>query len=56
MHCWGKPKCLRDQSVGVVSVYLLSQVCNFQDESQPGLQLVEKLATPLSDIIIGHGY
>ena len=27
-----------------------SQACNFQDESQPGLQLVEKLATPLSDI------
>ena len=28
-----------------------SQACNFQDENQPGLQLVEKLATPLSDII-----
>ena len=28
-----------------------SQACNFQDEYQPGLQLVEKLATPLSDII-----
>ena len=28
-----------------------SHACNFQGESQPGLQLVEKLITPLSDII-----
>ena len=46
MHCWGKLKSLRAQSVGEVSAYT-SHACSFQDMwkwSQPGLQ---KLAMPL---------
>ena len=38
MRCWGELKSLRGQSVGEVSA---------------GLQLVEKLATPLSTCIFG---
>ena len=41
MGCWGELKSLRSQSVGEVSAL----TCG--NESQPGLQLVQKLATPL---------
>ena len=44
MRCWGEVKSLRAQSVGEVNAY---RICG--NESQPGLQLVEKLATPLAE-------
>ena len=59
MPCWGELKSVRPQSVGEVSAYLSCVqfsgcVVSFVlldlspgNESQPHLQLVEKLATPL---------
>ena len=41
MRCWGELKSLRAQSVGEVSSY---RICG--NESQPGLQKIEKVATP----------
>ena len=48
MRCWGELKSLRPQSVGEVSAYT-NHECRFQDmwKLNAGLQLVEKLATPL---------
>ena len=51
MRCWGELKSLRAQSVGEVSAYYIVvvravfRICG--NKSQRGLQLVEKLATPL---------
>ena len=46
MLCWGELKSLTGQSVGEVSVMrAIFRICG--NESQPGLQLVEKLSTPL---------
>ena len=47
MRCWGELKSLRGQSVGKVSLVMraIFRVCG--NQSQPGLQIVEKLATPL---------
>ena len=44
MRCWGELKGLRAQSVGEVKSY---RICG--TESQPGLQLVQKLAKPLAE-------
>ena len=44
MQCWGELKSLRAQSVGEV-MRAIFRICG--NESQPGLQLVEKLATTL---------
>ena len=48
MHCWGELKGLRGQSVGEVSPYYSwVQFSGYVEmKSQPGLQIVEKLATP----------
>ena len=43
MRCWGQLKSLRARSVGEVSSY---RIC--ENESQPALQIVEKLAKPLA--------
>ena len=43
MHCWGKLKSLRARSVDEVNSY---RICG--NESQPELQIVEKLASPLA--------
>ena len=47
MRCWGELKSLRGQSVGEVRLVMraIFRICG--NESQPGLQLVEKLTTPL---------
>ena len=47
MLCWGELKSLRGQSVGEVRLVMraIFRICG--NESQPGLQLVEKLSTPL---------
>ena len=49
MRCWGELKGLRAQSDSEVSAYsgmrAIFRICG--NESQLGLQLVEKLATPL---------
>ena len=50
MRCWGELKSLRAQSVGEVSVVTLVMFRICGNESQPGLQLVEKLATPLLSV------
>ena len=42
MRCWGQLKSLTARSVGVNSY----RIC--ENESQPGLKIVEKLATPLA--------
>ena len=50
MCCLGELNSLRAQSVGEVSGYKLVMCAVFRmcgNESQPGLQLVEKLAMPL---------
>ena len=48
MLCWGELKSLRGQSVGEVRLVMraIFRICG--NESQPGLQLVEKLSTPLT--------
>ena len=48
MHCWGELKCLRSQSVGEVRLVMraIFRICG--NESQPGLQIVEKLTTSLT--------
>ena len=51
MCCLGELNSLRAQSVGEVSGYKLVMCAVFRmcgNESQPGLQLVEQLATPLA--------
>ena len=47
MRCWGELKSLRGQSVGKVRLVMraIFRICG--NQSQPGLQIVEKLATPL---------
>ena len=45
MRCWGELKGLRAQSVGEV-MRAIFRICG--NESHLGLQLVEKLATPLA--------
>ena len=47
-HCWGELKSLRGESVGKVRqvVHAVFRMCG--NESQPGLQIVEELATPLA--------
>ena len=46
MRCWGELKSLRGQSVGKVRLVMraIFRICG--NQSQPGLQIVEKLATP----------
>ena len=43
MRCWGELKSLRARSVGEVNSY---RICG--NESQPGVQIAEKLASPLA--------
>ena len=59
MRCWGELKSLRAQSVGEVSAYYsglvaraIFRICG--NESQPGLQVVKKLATALNASCIGY--
>ena len=59
MRCWGQLKSLRAQSVGEVSAYYsgvvaraIFRICG--NESQPGLQVVKKLATALNACCIGY--
>ena len=54
MRCRGELKSLRAQSVGEGSHSSLAifRICG--NECQPGLQLVKKLATPLTLAIICH--
>ena len=47
MRCWGELKSLRGQSVGKVSLVMRAIFRIWGNQSQPGLQIVEKLATPL---------
>ena len=57
MRCWGELKSLRTQRVVVRSVRT-SHARNFMmcgNESQPGLQLVEKLTTPLQTFSLRMG-
>ena len=48
MLCWGELKSLTGQSVGEVRLVMraIFRICG--NESQPGLQLVEKMAMPLA--------
>ena len=50
MRCWGELKSLRGQSVGEVRLVMraIFRICG--NQSQPGLQIVEKLAIPLPRI------
>ena len=51
MHCWGELKILKAQSVGevirqcILVTHAFLSICG--NESQPGLQLLEKLITSL---------
>ena len=51
MGCWGELKNLRAQGVGWVSAYWSCVHFSGCVEGQPGLQLVEELATPLTSTV-----
>ena len=55
MHCWVELKSLWAQRVVEVGAYILAMCAIFRmcgNESQPGLQLVEKLAMLLVVLVI----
>ena len=47
MRGWGELKSFRGQSVGEVRIVMRAMFRICGNESQPGHQIVEKLATPL---------